>query len=105
MIEHAESNRNEPAGISDLPLSLVSGMEKVASDGPKRVHEPAFAVHPEVLKYGGKDTLIYNLDVSLISDLFDLLTPENMIVEFLGLADTDGRRPIWRSRGVSSIMA
>ena len=26
--EHVESNRNEPAGISDLPLSLVSGMEE-----------------------------------------------------------------------------
>ena len=28
MYEHVESNRNEPAGISDLPLSLVSGMEE-----------------------------------------------------------------------------
>ena len=26
--EHVESNRNEPAGISDLLLSLVSGMEE-----------------------------------------------------------------------------
>ena len=26
--DHIESNRNEPAGISDLPLSLVSGIEE-----------------------------------------------------------------------------
>ena len=42
-----------------------------------------------MLKYGGRDTLIYNLDVSLISDFLDLLTPENMIVASLGLADTE----------------
>ena len=48
-----------------------------------------------VLKYGGKDTLIYNLDASLISDFLDLLTPENMIVAALGTAETGGRRPIW----------
>ena len=28
MYEHVESSRNEPAGISDLPLSLISGMEE-----------------------------------------------------------------------------
>ena len=28
VIEHVEANRNEPAGISDLLLSLVSGMEE-----------------------------------------------------------------------------
>ena len=42
-----------------------------------------------MLEYGGKDTLIYNLDVSLISDFLDSLTPENMIVASLGLADTE----------------
>ena len=42
-----------------------------------------------VLEYGGKDTPTYNLDVSLISDFLDSLTPENMIVASLGLADTE----------------
>ena len=35
------------------------------------------------------DSLIYNLDVSLVSDFLDSLTPENMNVASLALADTD----------------
>ena len=35
------------------------------------------------------DSLIYNLDVSLVSDFLDSLTPENMNVATLALADTD----------------
>ena len=96
VIKHVESNRNEPAGISDLLLSLVSGMEEKLramvtepQPRPEGVHEPAAAVHPEVLKYGGRDTLIYNLDVSLVSDFLTSLTPDNMNVAPLGLAVTD----------------
>ena len=44
---------------------------------------------------GGKNTLIYNLDVSLISDFLDLLMTESMIVAAFGRAETGGRRPIW----------
>ena len=94
--EHVESNRNEPAGISDLLLSLVSGMEeKLRAMVTELYHaQKEFMSQPLqyifwVLEYGGKDTLIYNLDVSLISDFFDSLTPENMIVASLGLADTE----------------
>ena len=94
--EHFESKRNEPAGISDLLLSLVSGMEeKLRAKVTELYHaQKGFMSQPLqyifwVLKYGGKDTLIYNLDVSLISDFLDSLTPENMIVAFLGLADTE----------------
>ena len=42
-----------------------------------------------MLKYGGRDTLIYNLDVSLVSDFLTSLTPDNMNVAPLGLAVTD----------------
>ena len=35
------------------------------------------------------DSLTYKLDVSLVSDFLDSLTPENMDVASLGLADTD----------------
>ena len=55
----------------------------------KEFMSQAAAVHPEVLKYGGRDTLIYNLDVSLVSDFLTSLTPDNMNVAPLGLAVTD----------------
>ena len=94
--EHVESNRNEPTGISDLPLSLVSGMEeKLLAMVTELYHaQKEFMSQPLqyifwVLEYGEKDSLIYNLDVSLISDFLDSLTPENMNVTSLALADTD----------------
>ena len=43
----------------------------------------------------GKDSLIYNLDVSLMSDFLDLLMNESMIVAALGTSETGGRRPVW----------
>ena len=42
-----------------------------------------------------KNTLIYNLDVSLISDFIDSLMTESMIVAALGTVETGERRPIW----------
>ena len=94
--EHVESNRNEPAGTSDLPLSLVSGMEeKLRAMVAELYHaQKEFMSQPLqyifwVLEYGGKDPLIYNLDVSLISDFLDSLTPEHINVASLALADTD----------------
>ena len=53
-----------------------------------------------VLEYGSKNALIYNLDVSLISDFLDSLMTESMIVAALGTAETGGRRPIWWTRVV-----
>ena len=94
--EHVESNRNEPAGISDLPLSLVSGMQEKLRAMVTELYraQKEFMSQPLqpifwVLEYGGKDSLICNVDVSLISDVLDSLTPENMTVASLALADTD----------------
>ena len=94
--EHVESNRNEPAGISDLPLSLVSGMEEMLRGMVTELYhaQKEFMSQPLqyifwVLEYAEKDSIIYNLDVSLISDFSDSLTPEIMTVASLGLADTD----------------
>ena len=58
----------------------------------KGVHEPPYC---STMLVGGKNTLIYNLDVSLISDFLDSLMTESMIVAALGTAETGGRRPIW----------
>ena len=58
----------------------------------KGVHEPLYY---STMVVDGKNTLIYNLDVSLISDFLDLLMTESMIVAALGTAETGGRRPIW----------
>ena len=49
----------------------------------------------DFLPNGSKNTLIYNLDVSLISDFLDSLMTESMIVAAFGTAETGGRRPIW----------
>ena len=59
---------------------------------PKGVHEPPYY---STMVVGGKNTLIYILDVSLISDFRDLLMTESMIVAAHGTAETGGRRPIW----------
>ena len=58
---------------------------------PKGVHQPP---HYSTMVVGGKNMLIYNLDVSLISDFIDLLMTESMIVAALGTAETGGRRSI-----------
>ena len=58
----------------------------------KRVHEPPYF---STMLVGGKNTPIYNLDVSLISDFLDSLMTESMIVAALCTAETGGRRPIW----------
>ena len=57
----------------------------------EKMHEYPYSV----LEFGSKNTKIYNLDVSLISDFLDLLMTESMIVAALGTAETGGRRPIW----------
>ena len=92
VIKHVESNRNS-----------LRAMVTELYHTQKELHEPAAASTPRrctstgvrVLEYGGKNTLIYNLDVSLISDFLDSLTTESMIVISLGLAETGGRLPIW----------
>ena len=79
--ENVESTRNEPAGISDLPLSLLSGMEeKLRAMVAELYHaKKEFMSQPLqyifwVLKDGGKESLSRVLKDPFAKEAVDLLS-------------------------------
>ena len=74
VIKYVESNRNS---LRVMVTELYHTQ--------KGVHEPPYY---STMLVGGKNTLMNNLDVSLISDFLDSLMTESMIVAALGTAET-----------------
>ena len=80
-----KTGTNYGLSTSSSTLTITRNMVTELYHTQKGVHEPPYF---STMLVGSKNTLIYNLDVSLISDFIDSLMTESMIEAALGTAET-----------------